>query len=173
MKIKKSKLVGVIENVVRECISERKATLNEASYKVASDISVARAIEDKARTIQTDPKINEEGNANSDSQRVNRTIQKLVKGLNVDMSGMSQQELVAKLDTVRQILASLSGEFMNEASYKVASDISVDRAIEDKAREIQTDPKVNETAYKTQGPSYKTFKDSPQFPKAVNDPKNR
>ena len=31
---------------------------------------------------------------------------------------------------------------------------------------------VSETAYKTQGPSYKTFDDSPQLPDAVNDPEN-
>ena len=31
---------------------------------------------------------------------------------------------------------------------------------------------VNETAYKVQGPSYKTFDQSPQLPSAVNDPTN-
>jgi hypothetical protein len=33
-------------------------------------------------------------------------------------------------------------------------------------------PKVNETAYKTQGRSYKTFEDSAQFPDATNSPTN-
>ena len=31
---------------------------------------------------------------------------------------------------------------------------------------------LDETAYKTQGPSAKTSDDSPQFPAAVNNPKN-
>ncbi len=62
---------------------------------------------------------------------------------------------------------------VNEASYKVASDIQVDTSKEDKARKIQTDPKVNETAFKKQGPSLRTFKDSPQLPDAVNDPENQ
>lgn len=61
---------------------------------------------------------------------------------------------------------------VNEASYKIVAPKSATDAKEDKARKIQTDPKVNETAYKTQGPSFKTFKDSPQFPDAVNDPEN-
>jgi len=61
---------------------------------------------------------------------------------------------------------------LEETSYKVVSPNETDTADEDKARTIQTDPKVNETAYKTQGPSYKTFEDSPQLPDAANDPEN-
>lgn len=61
---------------------------------------------------------------------------------------------------------------VNEASYKVVAPKASTDAKEDKARTIQTEPKVNETAYKTQGPSYKTFDDSPQLPDAVNDPEN-
>lgn len=61
---------------------------------------------------------------------------------------------------------------LEEESYKVVSPNETDTADEDKARTIQTEPKVNETAYKTQGPSYKTFEDSPQLPDAVNDPEN-
>jgi len=40
------------------------------------------------------------------------------------------------------------------------------------AKKVQIEPDLNETAYKTQGSSAKTFKDSPQFPDAVNNPKN-
>jgi len=61
---------------------------------------------------------------------------------------------------------------VTEASYKVVAPKSSTDAKEDKARRIQAEPKVNETAYKTQGPSYKTFEDSPQLPDAVNDPEN-
>lgn len=68
---------------------------------------------------------------------------------------------------------------LDEAAYKVVAPRSATDAKEDKARRIQTEPKVNErkgrmkeSAYKVQGPSLKTFKDSPQFPKAVANPKN-
>jgi hypothetical protein len=79
---------------------------------------------------------------------------------------------------------------LTEASYKVVAPKSATDTKEDKARKIQTEPKVNEivakiinkhakgtkklkeTAYKTQGPSLKTFDDSPQLPDAVNNPKN-
>lgn len=63
-------------------------------------------------------------------------------------------------------------EKLEEAGYKIVAPHSYTDAEEDKARTIQTEPKVNETAYKTQGPSLKTFEDSPQFPDAVNDPRN-
>jgi hypothetical protein len=51
---------------------------------------------------------------------------------------------------------------VDEASYKIVSPNQVDVSKEDKAREIQTDPEVNETAYKVQGRSYKTFDDAPK-----------
>jgi hypothetical protein len=61
------------------------------------------------------------------------------------------------------------------AQYKVVN--GDNRAVQtgklNRARQIQTDPEVNETAYKVQGTSYKTEKDNPQHPNAVNNPKNR
>jgi hypothetical protein len=56
--------------------------------------------------------------------------------------------------------------------YKVVAPTQAQVQKDDQAKKVQCEPKVNETAYKTQGPSYKVHKDSPQFPKAVNDPKN-
>ncbi len=41
-----------------------------------------------------------------------------------------------------------------------------------KEEEPEEEEELDETAYKTQGPSYKTFKDSAQFPKSQNDPRN-
>lgn len=72
----------------------------------------------------------------------------------------------------KQLTAAEKATGVQEAAYKVTSPNETDTAKENKPLTIQTDPKVNETAYKTQGPSLKTFKDSPQFPKAVNNPKN-
>lgn len=59
-----------------------------------------------------------------------------------------------------------------EASYKVVSPTQAQVQKDNQAFNVQIDPKVNETAYKVQGPSAKTFKDSPQLPKAQNDPRN-
>jgi hypothetical protein len=61
---------------------------------------------------------------------------------------------------------------VNEASYKVVAPRQARVQKDDQARKMQTDPKMNEASYKTQGPSAKTFKDSPQFPKASGNPKN-
>jgi hypothetical protein len=119
----------------------------EASYKVASPNEVDCAAEDKAREIQTDPKVNE-------------ASYKVVSPNEVDC---------ADEDKAREIQTDPK---VNEASYKVVAPRQATDAKEDKARKIQTEPKVNETAFKKQGPAAKTFKDSPQFPEAVNDPEN-
>jgi hypothetical protein len=59
--------------------------------------------------------------------------------------------------------------FISEASYKVVSPNETDTAKEDKARKIQTEPKVTEAAFKTQARSARTIKDLPQNPKNVAD----
>jgi hypothetical protein len=59
---------------------------------------------------------------------------------------------------------------VDEASYKVVAKNEVDVSDEDKAREIQTDPKVNEASYKVQKRSYTTVKDAPNDPKNTRDP---
>mgnify|MGYP001004869345 CR=1 FL=1 len=124
------------------------AGIQEASYKVVAPKQATDAKEDKARKIQTEPKVNE-------------ASYKVVS---------PKQATDAKEDKARKIQTEPK---VNEASYKVVSPKQATDAKEDKARKIQTEPEVNETAYKVQGSAAKTFKDSPQFPKAVNDPKNR
>jgi len=62
-------------------------------------------------------------------------------------------------------------EYMDEASYKVVAQTQTQTQKDDQAKKVQVDPKVTEASYKTQGPSYRTFKDSPQLPAAKNNPK--
>lgn len=62
-------------------------------------------------------------------------------------------------------------EDLDEASYKVVSPNAVDTSKENKARQIQTEPKVSEN-YKIQnGPSLRTANDSKSNPKNVRNPK--
>ena len=55
--------------------------------------------------------------------------------------------------------------------YKVAPKMMAKTQKDNQAYARQGDPKVNETSYKTQGPSLRTFRDSPQLSKATNNPK--
>lgn len=60
---------------------------------------------------------------------------------------------------------------VQEASYKVVSPTQARCSKCDHARRVQTEPKVTEQSYKTQGPSARVFKDSPQFPEdSVHNP---
>lgn len=60
---------------------------------------------------------------------------------------------------------------LDEATYKVVSPNAVDTAKEDKARKIQTEPKVSENFKVQTGPSCRTAKDSKNNPKNVRNPK--
>lgn len=60
---------------------------------------------------------------------------------------------------------------LDEAAYKVVSPNQVDTAKEDKARKIQTEPKVSENFKVQTGPSCRTAKDSRNNPKNVRNPK--
>ena len=60
---------------------------------------------------------------------------------------------------------------LDEATYKVVSPNQVDTAKEDKARKIQTEPKVSENFKVQTGPSCRTAKDSKDNPKNVRNPK--
>lgn len=162
--IKTSQLLGIIREVVRESIAERK------------DKWIQKAVDPSHKGYCTPM------TKSTCTPRRKALAMRFKKG---DLSEDTLQKLHKMRDKISEILAECDcgcnddkhemeeAGLTSEASYKVVSPNSVDTSKENKAREIQTDPKVNETAYKVQGPSLKTFKDSPQFPKAVNDPKNR
>lgn len=60
---------------------------------------------------------------------------------------------------------------LDEASYKVVAPNQVDTSKENKARTIQTDPKVSENFKVQTGPSYRTSNDNRNNPKNVRNPK--
>jgi hypothetical protein len=68
-------------------------------------------------------------------------------------------------------MADVCDEWINEASYKVVSPRSYQIQSDNQALTVQTEPEVNEAAYKVQGRSYRVHADSPQFPDA-NTPEN-
>lgn len=177
MNIKKSELVQIIESVVRECIKERREQFQQqtseaglTSEKADDQIS---PLEDIIRAvIQSGVKGKEEI-----IKKAHELYKNQMNQHDVDDLAEASYKVVAphSVDTAKEDKARSiqTDPKVNETSYKVASPNAVDTSKEDKARKIQTEPKVNETAYKVQGPSAKTFKNSPQFPEAVNDPKNR
>ena len=113
--------------------------LEEESYKVVSPNETDTADEDKARTIQTDPKVNEGGNL------VHAPIGKLKKP---------------------------DADYISPKRPYDSQPWDVPKPRYGNKKPTAHPDKVDETAYKTQGPSYKTFEDSPQLPDAVNDPEN-
>lgn len=113
---------------------EKHSGLQEACYEVVAPKSSTDAKEDKARKIQTEPKVNE-----------NNWIKKAV---NPDHKGYCTPMTKSTCTPTRKALAQRFKK----------GDIHKDN--------------VDETAYKTQGPSAKTFEDSPQLPDAQNDPRN-
>jgi len=136
---------------------EEAGLTSEAAYKVMADHSYTDAEENKALTVQTDPNINESGES-------------IPKGA---LAGYVKKQNPDKTKgVVKSIPKVPSPKKLKEASFKVIAQQAATTVKEDKAKRIQTEPKVNETSYKTQGPSLKTFDQSPQFPDAVNDPTN-
>lgn len=156
--IKTSQLLGIIREVVRESIQERKdkflqKAINPDHKGYCTPMSKSTCTPHR-KALAKRFKSGDLSEATLNSLRkMNQKISEILD--DHDKEGMEEAGLTS------------------EASYKVVSPNQVDTSKENKAREIQTDPKVNETAYKVQGASLKTFKDSPQFPKAVNDPKNQ
>ena len=155
MNIKKSDLIKIIESVVRECITERnKRQLAEAGLTSEKADGKVTPLDDIVRDV----------------------IKSGVKGReNIIKRAKELYKLQVSKQPVEDdsLNSALADAGVTEASYKVVSPRQAADAKEVKARQIQTEPEVNETAYKVQGPAAKTFKDSPQFPEAVNDPKNR
>lgn len=149
--IKKSDLIRIIESVVRECIKERRAQLNEAGLTSEKADGQISPLEDIIRAVIK--------SGIKDKKEIVKKAHELYKK-QMNPKGADDEAVTSMVDDLA------------EASYKVTSPNETDTAKEDKARAIQTEPKVNETAFKKQGPSAKTFKDSPQFPEAVNDPEN-
>jgi hypothetical protein len=186
-------------------------SLEEDAYKVVSPNAIDTSKEDKARTIQTDPEVNEtkdwiqkavnpdhkgyctpmskstctprrkalamrfkKGDIHHDNEMkeitaaVDEAKDWIKKAINPDHKGycspMSKSTCTPKRKALAQRFkkGDIHHDNVDEASYKKVSPNSVDTAKEDKARTIQTEPEVNETAYKVQGHSYKTFDDSPK-----------
>lgn len=195
MNIKQSELVAIIKEVVRECIEERKdkwiqKAVNPSHKGYCTPMTKstctprrkALAQRFKKGDIHADNVSEENMNEvappgfgpDKEHAKIYNKLMKQYKD-NPEAAYATMWKIHDKLDEVKKLLSGEKeedAEVTNEASYKVVSPNETDTAAEDKARAIQTEPKVNETAYKTQGPSAKTFKDSPQFPDAVNDPEN-
>lgn len=146
--ITKPQLTEIIKAVVKQCIAERKEFAQRAKQQNLKEGSMQ-----EVAPPGFDPK--------GKHAKTYKKIMAQYKG-NDAAAYATMWKLHNKLQ-----------EVVKEASYKIVSPNQLDTSKENKARQIQTEPDVNETAYKTQGPSYRTFKDSPQFPDAVNDPKNR
>lgn len=149
-----------------------KGSVSEASYKVASPNQPQVQKDDHARTVQTDPTVNEGDWRRDFFEKVPEKDLQFIEDL-------MRKHNLSLPEAVRDYLEMYGHEkgkgtpiTMREASYKVVSPKQTQVQKDDHARKVQTEPKVNERAYKTQGPSYKTFKDSPQLPDAVNDPEN-
>jgi hypothetical protein len=101
--------------------------INEDSYKVVAKHAYTDAEENKARTIQTEPEVNE------------TTDRKLCSRCKKDMMNDSAP------GNICSICLSTAGEDLKEASYKVVAKRAYTDAEENKARTIQTEPEVNET----------------------------
>jgi cellobiose-specific phosphotransferase system component IIB len=218
MNIDTADFKNIVKTVIREAIANKVVSLpvNETKpgYIGPSLKPIGKTKELTPKTLKPslkpkdNKKVNEAGltsEAGADTQLLMMTIKQVAQGIGDDakIAAMTPEQAKQKLTVVRSILSSLiaKGGMMQEASYKVVAPHSYTDAAEDKARTIQTDPKVNEasykvvaprsatdakedkarriqtepevneTAYKTQGPSLRTFDDSPQFPDALNDPK--
>ncbi len=198
MNLKKSQFKEIVKDIIRESLSERQyqQTLSEVSppgkksermiHHVKSSLRSSHPdwSEDKITSVaiatawKSHNKVDESGltSENTDLDKIVGLVMKknvkdpqkieyLVTQLYKHQCGSepSPEEVTAAIQNHSQL---------KEASYTVVAPHSYTDAKEDKARTIQTDPKVNETAYKTQGPSAKTFEDSPQLPDAQNNPEN-
>ena len=75
MKLKKSQLKEAIKSIARECLNERlvkkqeKNGVDEASYKVVAPHAYTDVNRKKARTIQTEPTVNEDGDYDNKNVR--------------------------------------------------------------------------------------------------------
>lgn len=114
--------------------------VSEAAYKTVAPRMATDAKEDKARRIQTEPKVNENSSDNSKpTSKVGSCGWENGKAWHHDHK---------------------TGKKVWSPNIKTGKIPKVN------------EPKVNETAYKVQGPSGKTFMDSSQLPQAQNNPKN-
>jgi len=187
-----SQKVALVKKIVDRGVDS--LNLKEASYKQVSPNETDTAAEDKARKIQTEPKVNEASykvvaprmatDAKEDKARKIQTEPKVNENTNASM-----------LEKVKSMLKNLNSHSIppvlpgrDEGTFWVRyPNNTVGRQGSELLKPIATEygasgqggldylyhlNNVNETAYKTQGPSLKTFEDSPQFPKAVNDPEN-
>lgn len=136
---------------------KEKEEVDEEAYKTVSPRSYEVQKDDKARTIQTDPQINE---------KKDKWIQKAV---NPKHKGYCTPMTKSTCTPRRKALAKRFKKGIDEASYKVVAPNETDTAKEDKARKIQTEPKVTEN-HKVQHRSYKTVNDQESDPKNVRDP---
>jgi hypothetical protein len=154
MNIKKSQLVQIIETVVRECIKERKQQLQEAGLTSEKADGQVSPLEDIIRAVIKSGVKGKEAIVKKAHELYKQQMNK--KGADKD-----------SMDSV------MTTEFpdIKEASYKVVSPNAVDCAAEDKAREIQTDPKVNEASYKVVSPNEVDCADEDKAREIQTDPK--
>ena len=144
--------------------------LEEAGYKIIAPHSYTDAEEDKARTIQTDPKVNEIGSVGNSSNTLTISKSKYIQIRNMLREAYKQSGVLLRMgdelidqfpnlsEAIRELentVDSVEEEFnsnlfvvggypIDEASYKVVSPNQVQVQKDDQARRIQTEPKVNE-----------------------------
>jgi hypothetical protein len=178
--IKKSDLIKIIESVVRECIKERRAQLNEAgltSEKADSQITplediirsvIKSGIKDKKEIVKKahelyKKQMNPKG---ADDEAVRSMVDDLAEASHKVVSP-NQVDCAAE-DKARTIQTEPE---VNEASYKVVAPRQATDAKEDKARKIQTEPKVNEASYKVVAPKQATDAKEDKARKIQTEPK--
>lgn len=155
-------------------MDEQEVNEGDAQYKVVSPNATDTAAEDKARQMQYDPLV---------SEKKEKWIQKAVdpkhKGYCTPMTKKTctpRRKALAKrfkkgLEEMLQMADFMISESNGGPQYKVVSPNATDTAKEDKAREIQRDPKVSESSnHKVQHRSHTTINDVPQNPENVRDP---
>jgi len=201
MNIKKSQLKDVIKQVVRESINERTTVdeVNKKDYIGPSLKPIGQTKDKNAGEIKgkglyaalkskfKSKKVNEAGlTSEAGGDDVSGTLSRITANIGDDnaIQALNPEVAKKKLTVIRSILNGLVtksqsksvaepvAEPVTEASYKVVSPNQYRCSKCNHALEVQSDPKLTETAYKTQGPSLKTFDDSPQLPDAQNNPKN-
>lgn len=156
MNIKKSQLAEIIKAVVRETIKERKAKFAKrtlAESHMQEDAPPGFAPDGKYAKAYAKIK----ATYPHDDQAAYATMWKLHKKLNeAGLTSEASYKVVAphSVDTNKEDKARAiqTDPKVTEAAYKVVAPHSVDTNKEDKARAIQTDPKVTEATYKVVAP---------------------
>jgi hypothetical protein len=157
-----------IHNKLSEIVREAGLT-SEASYKVVSPTQTQVQKDDQARTVQTDPQVNEGDWRRDFFEKVPEKDLQFIEDL-------MRKHNLSLPEAVRDYLEMYGKEQgkgtpikMREASYKVVSPTQAQVQKDDQARKVQTEPKVSEN-HKVQHRSACTVKDLPNDPKNVRDP---